>query len=200
MQSKTKVSGTTTHRIWKGIVARCTIQSASGYANYGGRGITVCERWRNSFANFLADMGERPSENHSIERIDYNAGYSPENCRWATRIEQNRNTRANRKLTIFGETKCLSEWAEQYGINEASIRRRLDSGWSECDAVTSPIGSQPRGLLSGTSKTIEANGETNTVSTWAKILGVSVRVIRSRLRTGWSEVGAVTTPRGGSKC
>lgn len=192
-------SGTGTHKIWKGIVSRCRIKSATGFANYGGRGIDVCDRWL-SYDNFLADMGDRPSHAHSIDRIDCNGNYDPENCRWATRVEQNRNTRRNRLVSANGQTKCIAEWASIAGISEATIRGRLDRGWDASKAVTAAGGSVSRGLVSGTSMLITANQLTLTVSGWAETIGISVRTIRSRLRDGWTPVGAVTTKKGGNKC
>ena len=174
-------TGTTTHRIWKSIVSRCTIPSATGFQNYGGRGITICDRWLD-FTNFLEDMGERPSEKHSVDRIDYNAGYSPENCRWATSTEQNRNTRANRKVTVDGVTRCVSEWAEIVGVHESLIRQRMDRGWTPEAAVKTPKNSSDRGLLSGTSRTITVDGVTRTVFGWAKHLGVAPHTIKNRLK------------------
>jgi len=81
------------YKIWKGINSRCEIPSASGYKNYGGRGISVCERWRHDFACFLADVGRRPAPNLSLDRINNNGNYEPSNCRWATRTQQNQNRR-----------------------------------------------------------------------------------------------------------
>jgi len=123
------------HRIWQAMRSRCRNESASGYSNYGGRGITVCERW-DSFEAFLEDMGTCPAD-HSIERIDVNGNYEPSNCIWADRITQARNTRANRNLTLNGETKCLKEWADDLGMDQASLRERLDK-WPLEKALTEP--------------------------------------------------------------
>ena len=104
---------------------------------YGGRGIKVCDRWQD-FENFAADMGPRP-EGCSIERIDNDGGYNPENCRWATRKEQNRNTRRNKLMTMGGVTRCLSEWAEVVNIHETVLRQRLFMGWTDEKALTTPV-------------------------------------------------------------
>ena len=123
--------------------ARCVVPSASGYENYGGRGIVVCDRWLNSFENFLADMGERPSKAHSIDRYPDNDGnYEPSNCRWATRKQQTRNTRANRRISFCGETLCVAEWAERVGIHCDTIYDRLKLGWSIDRALTEPVHSK----------------------------------------------------------
>lgn len=124
--------------VWVGMRDRCCRPSNKYFANYGGRGITVCERWREDFAAFLADMGARPSEAHSIDRIDNNAGYSPENCRWATRHEQTRNTRRTRLIAFRGETLCLLDWAARIGIAREVIAGRLNRGWSVERALTAP--------------------------------------------------------------
>lgn len=116
------------------MIGRCHNPNSSGYSSYGGRGITVCERWRD-FANFLADMGERP-EGKTLDRIDGSLGYFPENCRWATVGEQNRNTRRNHNVTYNGETHCVSEWARRAGISHETLRGRLAKGWSMDRALT----------------------------------------------------------------
>jgi hypothetical protein len=125
--------------IWKAMVARCHNERSRDYHYYGARGITVCERWRSDFANFLADMGPRPSPQHTIERKANDQNYAPENCRWATRLEQGRNSRRNRLITAQGRTQCLSAWSEEVGIQRITITARLARGWSPERALfTSP--------------------------------------------------------------
>ena len=105
---------------------------------YGGKGIKVCARW-DTFENFLEDMGERPGPEYSIERIDSTKGYYPDNCKWATRIEQNRNRSMCIYITINGRCQTVKEWALEIGINRQTIERRLKLGWSDYDAVMQPV-------------------------------------------------------------
>lgn len=124
--------------IWQSMRARCRNPNNPSYHRYGGRGITVCERWE-SFALFLADMGPRPSPEHSLDRIDNDGPYSPENCRWATRTTQNRNTRRNHRLTHDGRTLAIVEWAELLGLHAVTIHLRLKRGWSVERTLSTPI-------------------------------------------------------------
>jgi hypothetical protein len=124
---------------WSMMLYRCYNEKYTQYADYGGRGIKVCARWKASFANFLADMGPRPSINHSIERINNSRGYNPKNCHWAHRVDQQRNTRRNHFLTVYSETLTISAWAELTGISKNTILKRVRSGWSDQDAVTTPV-------------------------------------------------------------
>lgn len=128
---------TRVYRIWSGIINRCTNPNEPAYPDYGGRGISVCDRWR-AFPNFYADMGD-PLPGMSIERVDNDRGYEPNNCKWATRTEQNRNKRSCRLLTMGGETKTLVEWAEQYGLKARTLSQRLIIGWPVEAAITTPI-------------------------------------------------------------
>jgi len=125
---------TPTYQSWSGIIARCFNHKNNRYHLYGGRGITVCERWL-KFDGFLSDMGERPP-GKTIDRIDNNGPYSPNNCRWATAQEQGRNRRNNRVITAFGETLTIGEWALRYGIGRQMIAWRLDAGWLPEIALT----------------------------------------------------------------
>lgn len=114
---------------WKDMFRRCTKPTHKSYASYGGRGIQVCARWR-VFENFLADMGRRPSPDYSLDRINNDGNYEPGNCRWATRVEQMRNTRRNHVVTVRGRDMCVTEAAEVSGLKPATLRRRVLNGWS----------------------------------------------------------------------
>ena len=118
-----------TYITWRNMLSRCYNLNKDTYQHYGGRGITVCERWH-KFENFLADMGERPLR-MSIERIDNDGNYCPENCRYATQKEQCNNQRSNRFLTFNGKTQTISQWSEETGIKAGTLERRLNRyGWS----------------------------------------------------------------------
>ena len=125
--------------IWTAMRSRCNTPSNKAYKNYGGRGISTCKEW-DDFTIFLKDMGERPSNKYCIERIDNNKGYFPSNCKWATRKEQNRNTRSNRMITHNNKTMCVADWSDVTGLSAKCIRGRLDAGWSPHKALTRPLG------------------------------------------------------------
>ena len=103
------MSGTPEYQAWIDMKHRCFNPNHKNYLDYGGRGITVCDRWLN-LDNFLADMGTKPSPKHSLDRIDNNGDYSPKNCKWSTRVEQNNNTRYNRLITIDDVTLTITQW------------------------------------------------------------------------------------------
>lgn len=119
---------TVEYRIWGGMINRCTDQNNKNWLSYGGRGIKVCQRWRD-FANFFADMGERPSNGLSIDRIDNDGDYEPGNCRWATPKVQARNTRANVLYTYAGRTMPLCVWADESGLRRTIFYWRFAQGW-----------------------------------------------------------------------
>lgn len=123
---------------WMGMLARCNCVTSTYYAEYGGRGIAVCERWA-SFDSFLADMGARPTGT-TIDRIDVDGDYSPENCRWATWTEQGRNRRNNVIIEHGGRRQSLAAWAAEAGVEGTTIQRRLRRGWSVEQALTMPGG------------------------------------------------------------
>lgn len=123
--------------IWSSMKDRCYNPNNSRYENYGERGIVVCERWINSFANFYTDMGD--SNGLSIDRIDVNSGYCPENCRWATPTVQARNRTNNTTFEYKGEVKCVSEWCEIYNIASSTFHNRLKRGWSIEKTIETPV-------------------------------------------------------------
>lgn len=127
---------------WASMIRRCYNQNADNYERYGGRGIFVCEEWRDSpekFIKWVESTGGRP-KGTTLDRIDNDGPYSPENCRWATYTQQSRNKRSNRFLTYNGETKCLSDWCKEFGLKNETLRARLNGGWSVEMALTTPIG------------------------------------------------------------
>lgn len=127
--------------VWSSMKQRCENQNTKEFRIYGARGIKVCARWHD-FANFIGDMGPRPSPRHSIDRTDNDGDYEPSNCKWATRTEQARNTRSNHVIEIDGQRKTIAEWSEQSGLGRTAIQSRIRRGWPPCVAVTSPPGSR----------------------------------------------------------
>lgn len=122
---------------WKSMRERCLRPTHKDFTRYGGRGITICERW-NNFETFVSDMGPRPTSKHSIDRIDGNGNYEPKNCRWATQFEQMQHTNRNRFLTKDGETRTASEWARKLNMSPKLICERKLRGWSD-EQVLSPV-------------------------------------------------------------
>lgn len=197
---------------WADMRDRCTRPKNRRWADYGGRGIRVCNRWQNSFRDFLTDMGTRPSPGHSLDRFpDNNGGYwcgrceeciannHPLNCRWASREEQQANRRQRRdrgksgKLyEVSGESNTIIGWAEKTGISAMVIATRLRRGWGIEDAVTAPTWSKHHGAMEAT-----LNGKTQTIRRWAIELGFrDIGIIYERLGRGWSVEDALLTPAG----
>jgi hypothetical protein len=177
---------TKVYRAWQNMKKRCFSKTSPDYHRYGGRGITVCERWRDSFENFLADMGQPPSPAHTLDRKENNGNYEPSNCRWVVRKIQNRNKRTTRLLTYGGKTQCLVDWANELGINPSSLSSRLEDGW--------PI---EKALTAGNQKApveYEAFGKAMTLEDWACETGISLSAIYQRLRRGWDIERTLTAP------
>jgi hypothetical protein len=130
------------YRKWGSMIMRCYNPNNSGYKRYGARGIIVCDEWRHDYSAFkrwALKTGYRDNAGLSIDRIDNNGNYAPENCRWANAKEQGRNKSINHLITIDGETKCISEWAEIYKIKVNTLGERLRRGWSEIKAIKTPL-------------------------------------------------------------
>lgn len=177
-----------TYRIWISMRARCSDKNHSSFRYYGGRGITVCERWQSSFTNFLEDMGEPPTSKHSIDRFpDKNGNYEHANCRWATQQEQNRNTTSNRTATLNGETLCLAEWSDRIGISDDCIADRIDRGWEIADALSPNRRWSPR--------EITFQGVTQSFAAWERETGISCVTLKQRInKLKWSVKDALTIP------
>lgn len=131
--------GSKEHSIWMGMNRRCGSPGCKSFKNYGARGITVCDSWRDSFPNFLRDMGHCPP-GMSLDRKRNNEGYSPSNCRWATPKQQSRNTRRSVLLTAFGETKSMADWIEDDRCKcpVSALPQRIRAGWAHADAISTP--------------------------------------------------------------
>jgi hypothetical protein len=130
--------GTPEHRSWKHMLRRCYDTKDIRFPIYGGRGVTVCDEWRNDFRKFLQDVGPKPKL-YTLHRINNELGYCPSNCAWADMQTQQRNRRNNRIITAFGTTGTLAQWAEEQQISIGTIWARLNRGWSQSRSVSVPV-------------------------------------------------------------
>ena len=179
---------------WRNMRQRCLNLNVPNYHRYGGRGIKICSEW-DSFETFLEDMGLKPSSDRSLERRDNNGNYEPSNCYWALRDEQENNKERSVKLTYKGETFTLTQWARKLNMSYEQVRTRYRYGWEPEDIFEAPKNKYRKPRKHGNrSKLITYNGETLTVTEWAKKLGVDYEIIRSRLRYGWTPEKILTTP------
>ncbi len=167
---------TTEYNSWRGMIERCENENHRGYNDYGGRGIKVCQRWRNSFSTFLSDMGPKPDRSYTIERRKNHEGYAPGNCFWASRKVQARNKRNNRLITAHGVTRTLAEWSEMTGVSFSTIVTRIDrNGLSAEEAL------KPGKRAKKNTRWIEHAGERMSLSDWARRLGMSVTGLSDRI-------------------
>jgi len=181
---------TTEYHVWSRMKRRCLDEKNNRYPRYGGRGIIVCDRWLNSFENFLVDMGVRPSKSHSIDRINNDGNYEPSNCRWADDKTQANNTSRTIKLNISGVTKPITAWAEECNLDRSVIVARLANGDVGEDLI------RPSGLR--TNK-ITFNGITDTYLGWSKRTGIKSETISQRIRQDkWSIEKTLT--KGAAQC
>lgn len=130
------------YNTWQAMKHRCLYPKYHAYARYGGRGITIHPDWVNSFAKFYCCVGPKPSPKHSLDRIDTNKGYAPDNVRWASKEEQMYNMANNIWITYQGETKSIVAWANLYALKEKTLRYRLRAGWPIELALTAPLKTQ----------------------------------------------------------
>lgn len=164
---------------WHNMKRRCCNKHSPEYPNYGGRGIKVCERWleKQGFDNFMDDMGERP-EGCSLDRIDVNGDYCPENCRWADLLTQNNNRRTNRYVTIKNRTQTIMEWSRESGVSWDTIHDRIERGWGE-DRLLQKEDSRYR--------IVTIKGETHTFKYWCNKYNLSRSTLFFRLQSGCPE-------------
>lgn len=127
------------YKTWTGMKRRCLNKNDPSYDRYGGRGIRICDRWLTSFENFYADMGPRPSDGYSIERIDANRDYEPNNCKWIPMRDQAANKRSSVRLTHNGETHNLKEWSLITGMPYGTMQARHANGWDDERTITTPV-------------------------------------------------------------
>lgn len=182
------------YRAWRNMRQRCLNPKVPNYHRYGGRGITICEQW-GSFEVFLEDMGRKPSKERSLERRDNNEGYSPSNCYWASQEQQDNNKERTIRLEYDGKSLSLAQWAKVTGMSYDHIRSRYRMGWDmESMIRTEKNQHHKERAYTTNSKLLTYKGETLTVAQWAKRLGTSYDVLRSRLRYGWSIEKVLETP------
>lgn len=126
---------------WSSMKSRCYNKNDPGYRYYGGRGIRVCNRWKNNFVDFLFDVGRRPTLTHSLDRYPSRDGnYGPKNVRWATQVEQQNNRDSNVLITLGSETFTAAIWARRLGLDPRNVARRVRNGWSDFDALMTAVG------------------------------------------------------------
>jgi hypothetical protein len=169
------------YEVWRSMIRRCHDPKFKHFKNYGARGIAVCPEWRQSFWQFVADLGERPV-GYTLERKNNSLGYAPGNVKWATADEQALNKRTNRLLTVSGVTKTMQEWSDARGLPKTTLLNRIRRGWSDAEVVMTtaqPKASDhcifPRGGFKECQK-----------------LGLNPETVKSRLRRGWSWSRAIT--------
>lgn len=181
-------------KTWVMMIVRCFDEGHRSYPNYGGRGITVCDEWINSYVAFTRDMGPKPGRRYSIERMDNNGNYCPENCKWATAKEQARNRRSSRNITAWGQTKTIAEWIESYGISHSAVSARLRAGWTAEDALSVP----KRKAAARTNKLdllVEYDGQSKSVREWLEEKGINKKCFNQRSRNpDWTLAEAATVP------
>lgn len=171
------------YTIWTDMIKRCQNKNHKYFHRYGGRGISVCDRWL-SFEGFLSDMGERPSKELTLDRIDCNGNYEPSNCRWATWEQQQNNRSSNRLIARLGKTQTISQWAKEAGVNYGTLKTRVNKG----------VDTDGELFLSAAlddSRMVEYQGKSQTASAWAKDLGINSSTLRKRIDRGWSVERAI---------
>ena len=178
------------YNVWIGMKRRCA-GTSGGHSDirYAGRGIKVCERWENSFETFREDMGPRPSSKHSIDRIDNDGNYCPENCRWVLNEQQANNRSSNKFFTKDGETLTIPQWSRKLNLKKGTVQSRIQRGLSFEDAIKPTTK-----LMTKYEESLSWNGETHSWKEWEILTGIKESEIRKRLSRNWSIERALTQP------
>jgi hypothetical protein len=185
------MKGTPEYSAWGAMKGRCSNPKYDNYHNYGGRGITVCEEWSNSFTQFFKDLGPRP-EGCSLDRIDVDGNYEPGNVRWGTEEEQCNNRTNAQMITHNSKTQTIAQWARETGLSTGLLYSRLYRGWPP-EMILDPFISNERThvKLSRRARLVTHNGKTQTISAWAKERGMAYSCLLYRLDNGWDVARAL---------
>lgn len=178
------------YRIWARMIQRTTNKNEPDYKYYGGRGIAVCKEWRESFVVFEIWAKESGyADNLTIDRKDNSKNYQPDNCRWVTMKEQSRNTRRTHYLTYNGQTKSLTDWADEMQMSRSALDARINQRrWDVEKALTTEVKTAARPYY------LTYNGQTKSITEWANEVGISKGTLRRRINIlGWSVEKALTT-------
>lgn len=182
-------SQTNLYHVWSSMKDRCRNKNNKYYERYGGRGISICEQWKEDFEEFKKWSYENGyTEGLSIDRRDNDGNYTPDNCRWVDQTTQNRNKSNVVWIELEGEVKRLIEWAEELDIKPSILHDRMRAGWEAKDVLNPNIRKSRLG------EKIYYNGEFHTISEWAEITGISQKAISDRLIRGFTVERALTQP------
>lgn len=172
------------HNSWKCMRARCYQPKTDGYERYGGRGVTVCDRWRNSFNAFLEDMKPKATPDLTIERLNNSGHYEPGNCVWASPIDQSANREVTIFMTVKGITKPLTAWCRELGLTRFVVWGRLKKGWSHEQALSTSNFNLHE---------LSWNGQSHSIKKWSSITGINYGALKMRVQKGWTTERALTT-------
>lgn len=175
------MSSSPEYGIWATMISRCHNSNTKDFSSYGEQGIEVCSRWRDSFQAFIADVGPRPTSQHTLDRLNNSLGYQPGNVAWRTYVEQNNNKSSNRRFEIEGEQKTLQQVSDETGILRETISRRLSVGQSLENALSRPLRGKEKYVFHGRELTVHEISEET---------GVAIKTIRMRMSRGMDIVAA----------
>lgn len=191
---KHNMSKSPEYRSWKSMKDRCYRKKNRAYHNYGGRGITVCDRWMDKekgFENFYEDMGPRPSKDHSIDRINNDRNYDKQNCRWATQKQQANNKGNNRIIEFDGIKYTVSEFSELHDMSHSVVLDRLDSNWSIEEIINTPVQQKIRRF--------EYKGRQYTINELSEMFSISLNTLKYRIAKGIPIEEAIIPPKSRNK-